>query len=41
MKLNTLVVSGLLKKPDSFPLDVARIHSPVVFAKSLHVAINY
>ena len=32
-------MSGLLKNPDSFPLDAARIHSPVAFAKSLHVAI--
>ena len=37
--MNILFVSGLLRKPDSFPLDAARIHSPVVFAKSLHVAI--
>ena len=32
-------MSDLLKK-DSFLLDVARIHSPVAFAKSLHVAMN-
>ena len=32
-------MSGLLRKPDSFPLDVARIHSPIAFAKSLHFAI--
>ena len=32
-------MSGLLRKSDSFLLDAARIHSPVAFAKSLHVAI--
>ena len=32
-------MSGLLRKTRQFPLDAARIHSPVPFAKSLHVAI--
>ena len=33
-------MSGLLRKPDSFPVDVARIHSLVALAKSLHVEIS-